>query len=675
MIKMNNPCSGDQSLINKLTDIVLANISREDFYVEELAREAGMSRSSIHRKLKDVIDQNASQFIREIRLKKAMEMLQQGLGTASEIAYKVGFGSPAYFTKCFHEYYGHPPGEVKKGSPGEEDDAVKTDSNEHGIAKYDGREGDITQIGQQEAERKIAPERVKNRKISMIVVVVALVIVALASAVMLSDLFSRTSKKQSIVVLPFKNFSNDPGNQYFADGVMEDILNNLYHISNLRVISRTTSERFRDTNLTSKEIAQKLKIRNVLEGSMRREGNMVRISVQLIDASRDQHLWSENYDRETTHMLGVQGEIAMKIAERLKAVLTDSELRKLKEIPTKSPEAYDYYLRARFLLHKANSNQRFDISREGLIASLQYYENAIAADTNFVEAYAGLANAWFNLSAWGWYQPYSEGISNARYFSAKALEKDPDCAEAHAVRGVFLTYPDCNFEESIKELQTSIRLNPNFSTSRQWYAQILMITGPIEEARVQIDRAVELEPYFWVVLNLNSWIYYFEEKYDKGLEACLAARDLNPADPDNSWLFVLHSIKLGEGEKAAKELHDRFNRNPGTLKYADEVTEAYNKSGSEGIFKWLIDVNLNNPIPAEGLNGSPFYLSWWYAILGDREQSIYWLEKTIEGKNNPRHYFNLITTNPDFDILRSDPRFTAVLEKSGLSAYNKRSAR
>lgn len=191
MVKMNTPCSGDQSLINKLTDIVLANISREDFDVEELAREAGMSRSSIHRKLKEVINQNASQFIREIRLKKSMEMLQQGLGTASVIAYKVGFGSPAYFTKCFHEYYGYPPGEVKKESSGEEDDPVKTDSKEHfagknekdhdteknegkehDTAKNGDKEVDVSHIGQQGIEKKTASGRAKNRKIFMVAMLV-----------------------------------------------------------------------------------------------------------------------------------------------------------------------------------------------------------------------------------------------------------------------------------------------------------------------------------------------------------------------------------------------------------------------------------------------------------------------------------------------------------------------
>ncbi len=653
--------SADQLFITRLTQIVLANISREDFDVEELAREVHLSRSSIHRRLKRLTNQNASQFIREIRLKKAMEMLVNGLGTASEIAYRVGFGSPAYFTRCFHEYYGYPPGEVKNRISVENDisrDALEPDTEIPVMLNVD-KPGAIS--GRQRIRRSLLLTGL------LIIPIIAIIMTWLSS-----DGFPRTSKGQSIVVLPFKNLSSDPDNQYIADGIMEDILNNLVHISNLRVISRTTSEHFRDTELTSKDIAQQVNARNILEGSMRRDGDRIMVSVQLIDASRDQHLWSQNYDRNISDMIGVQGEIAMQIADRLNTMISESEVHQLQDSPTKSPEAYDNYLRARFLLQRANGDQRFDISSEGLMASLQYYEKAIAADTNFAEAYAGLANAWFNLSAWGWYKPYFEGIHRAEYYCDRALERDPDCAEAHAVRGVYLAYPYRQFDESLKELQTSIQLDPNFSTARQWYAQMLMITGPIEEARIQVDRAVELEPYFWVVQNLNSWICYFEEKYIEGLEACTLARELNPNSPDNVWLFILHYARLGEAEKAACELENIFRRSPATSHYADEVEEACRNSGVPGIFRWLIDVNMSKPLPLEGLDGNLFYISWWYAILGDREKSIYWLEKTLEQKYIPMHYFNLITTNPDFDILRDDPRFTTILEETGLAAYNKR---
>lgn len=649
---MTDPSVKDKSFLRKLSEIVEANMSREDFDVEELAREAHMSRSAIHRRLRYLGKRNASYFIREIRLQKAQEMLRDSSMTASEVAFRVGFGSPAYFSKCFHEYYGYTPGEERKR-------IVEHETDKPGILP-----------GESESQQPAAADPGLKRK--RILALSALIVAVAALILVIAISPQRKSKDMSIVVLPFKNLSADPDNQYFADGIMEDILNSLYQVSDLRVISRTTSEHFRDTDLTSGEISRQLNARNVLEGSVRRQDDKVRVTVQLIDGKKEQHLWSKNYDRELTDMLGLQNEIARQVARRLNAIISESDASQVEELPTENPEAYDYYIRARFLLHKANDIQRFDISREGLMASLKYYEMAIAKDSTFAEAYAGLANAWYNLSAWGWFKPYYDGIARARENFTRALELDPDCAEAHALRGVWLAYPEGKFEESKTELGRALELNPNYPTTYQWYAQLLMITGPIEDARKHVDRAVELEPYFWVVHNLSAWIYYFEEEYEKGIDACLIACDLNPDFIDNSWLFALHYVKLGEGEKAAMALHDLFKRYPPVSHLGDEVIDAYRKSGIDGIFTWLIDININRPIPVDGLTGHPFFVAWWNAILGNREESIRWFEKTIETSFIPKHYFNLIATNPDFDILRSDPRFLAVIEKAGLTPYNTR---
>lgn len=654
---MTDLSSKDQLFLRRLREIVEANLTREDFDIEELAREAKMSRSSIHRRLRSLGKHNASQFIREIRLRKARELLREGSVTASEAAYMVGFGSPAYFSKCYHDFYGYPPGEER---------FIITDKK---TVRQDTEHGDT------ESQLTAVGHPVPKRKFILAITALAIAL-AIASVLLLFAVTPlRASRDNSIVVLPFKNISEDPDNQYFADGIMEDILNNLCHISNLRVISRTTSEHFRDTEMTSGEISRQLNARNVLEGSVRRQDDRVRVTVQLIDGRREHHLWSENYDRELTDMLGLQGEIARQVAGKLKTIITESEVNRIGELHTENPEAWDYYLRARFLLHQANDIQRYDISREGLLASLKYYEMAIAADSSFAEAYAGLANAWYNLSGWGWYRPYSEGIAMSVRNFTRALELDPGCAEAHAIRGIWLGYPEGKFEESKTVLRKSLELDPNFSTAHQWYAQILMITGPIDQARKHVDRAVELEPYFWVVHNLSAWIYYFEEEYEKGIDACITARDLNPDFVDNNWLFVLHYVRLGEGEKAATALHDLFKRHPAISHLGDEVMEAYCESGIDGIFRWLIEVNINRPIPLDGLTGHPFFVAWWYAILGDREQSVIWFERTLLEERIPRHYFNLIATNPDFDILRDDPRFLAVIERAGLTLYNTRSPR
>jgi TolB-like protein/AraC-like DNA-binding protein len=625
------------------------NLSNENFSVEDLAKSVGLSRSMLHRKLIKLTGKSAGNLITQKRLLRAKELLENDVATSSEIAYKVGFNSPSYFTRVFKNYFKVSPGDIRKGVviiPPHTSDDYLHDS------------------------RNFTRKRIRNFSLILII----LFILALTGGGMYYLLEKNVPGEKSIVILPFDNLSSDSENQYFADGIIEDILNNLFLISDLRVISRTTSKRFTGTNLTAKEIAREVNTRNVLEGSIRRYGNKVRISVQLIDARRDQHLWSANFDRDLNDIMGIQGDIALQVAQKLNAVISDKEKHLIGKIPTQNSEAYDNYLKGRFLLHKANSEQRSDFDKEGVMACLQYFEKAKAADTNFAEAYAGLANARFNLSAWGWL-PANEGAFKAKDLFTKALEINPDCAEAHAVKGAYHVWVELRFEEGRKEFERSVQLNPNFATTHQWYAQLLMITGPIEEARIHMDRAVELEPYFWVVQNLNAWIYYFEGKFDKGIDACLIARDLKPGFLENNWLFFLNYAKLGEGEKAMKELQTIAGSSRSKNQYDDEIRDAYNKSGIKGLFSWLIEINIQKPVPIEGMDGYPFFISWWNAILGNKEESINWLMRNTKTNRNSSTYLILIATNPDFDLLRDDPRFQTIIEKIGLAHYNIRKAR
>ncbi len=654
--------SSDQAFIEKLTDIVLDHLHNERFGVRELVLEAGLSRSVLHRRLHAIKNQNVSQFIREIRLKRALELLKEDHLSASEIAYQVGFGSPAYFSKCFHDYFGCTPLEAKgKEFP----DLWPTPAAAESLPAH----AEITENAFQR----------KRKKLVVFSILAAVLFLTGWVSVRYLQGFKPfgflVEEQASIVVLPFKNFSGDPDNQYFADGIMEDILNDLNRISNLRVISRTTAEYYRNASLSAGDIAREVKVRNVLEGSVRRQGDQVRVSVQLIDARRDQHLWSENYDRELRDVLGVQSEIALAVANKLKAVISEEEKIQIEKISTQNPLAYDFYLRGRFLLHKATSEQRFDINREGLMTSLQYFSRAIEADPNFTEAYAAMANAWFNLSAWGWYHPYFEGIQNAREYTEKALALDPDCSEAHTIKGVSLIWPERKFEAGRRELLNALRLNPRFTLALQGYTQLLMITGPMEEAREYMDRLLETEPYFWVTQTLNAWVYYFEEKYENALEACLAARDLKPDYNDNQWLLFLAFAKLGEGEKAYKQLQEIVHRFPDAGQYENEIELAYHTSGIPGLFDWLIVVNKTRPLPGQGLSGHPYFIGWWYALLGNGEETIYWFQKNMEQQNRVGHYFNLIATNPDFDFIRNDPRFIALIDENGLTPYHYRASR
>lgn len=653
---MNLAQTNDSDFIKRLTEIVEANLGDEKFGVEGLVHLTGLGYRALRKRLKNLTGQTISQFISEIRLQKAMEMLQQSALTSSEVTYLTGFGSPAYFTQRFHKRFGYPPGEVKR--------------------KHQFQPESLPLPAVSPATAK------KQSKLRIVVWIGAvLLLVPLAWYLYLhifngSRLLVKTKEyNRSIVILPFKNYSANTDNQYLADGIMEDILINLNRVSTLRVLSRTTSEHFRSKELTTRKIAGEVNARYMLEGSIRYFGNHSRISVQLIDARHDAHLWSANFDRDTSDILKIQGSVASQVADKLNASIPDREAGKLKKKPTGNSEAYDYYLRGRFLLNKANDEQRVDINREGLVSSIHYFDQAVAADSGFVEAWSGLANAWFNIVAWGWYQPSQEAVRKAKEATRKALEINPDCAEAHAIKAAILIWPERRFEEGRKELLTALQLNPDDSYSHQLMAQLLMITGPIDEARIHMDKVMQTEPYYWVVNNLNAYIYYFEGKHREAIEACQAARYLKPDYVFNDWLFFLNYAKLGKKEEAAKELQNILGKNAAAKQYAGEITEAIHQSGIPGLFKWVIDLNLKRPAPLPGLSGQPFFIAWWYAILGDREQSLYQLEKSIKSPGRMYTYLYVMATNPDFDFLRTDPRFLKIIDEIGLTPYNKRKAK
>jgi len=302
--------------ISRLTEIVEANLHNDQFGVDELVREMGMSRTSIHRHLKNITHQSISQFIRKVRLEKAMQMLLDTDEPSSEIAYQVGFGSPAYFTHCFHEHYGFSPVEARKR-------ALSLTEPESGQ--------DLLSVDK--PEKRIARKR-------------KAVYFALAGTIILALLFlsvyivfygfpqmqaGSAPSVKSIVVLPFKNYTDDSFYQYFADGIAEDVLNNLYHIKALRVVSRTSVEQFRERNLPVGDIARMMKVEYVLEGSIRSHENKIRITIQLIDAINDNHLWSANFDRELTNMLDIQDDVAFQVARNLDAVLSQNEIRKIEK--------------------------------------------------------------------------------------------------------------------------------------------------------------------------------------------------------------------------------------------------------------------------------------------------------------------------------------------------------
>src|ERR1700757_1344481 len=294
---------------------------------------------------------------------------------------------------------------------------------------------------------------------------------------------------KSIAVLPFDNLSRDPDNAYFAEGVQDEILTRLAKVADLKVIARTSTQHFKSAPDDLQQIAKQLGVTNILEGSVQKAADQVRVNVQLINAMTHAHLWAETYDRKLTDIFAVESEIAKTIAETLQARLTGSEKSSIAKTPTVNPEAYELYLRGKFFAEKRTGAD--------LRKSIDYYDQAIAKDPGYPLAYVGVADSNLLLSAYGTHSP-KEAILPARVALKKALELDDSLAQAHASSGLLATL-ELDLNRAITELERAIQLNPNYATAHHWIALPLMFVGQFDRGIAEGKRAIELDPLSLII--------------------------------------------------------------------------------------------------------------------------------------------------------------------------------
>jgi TolB-like protein/tetratricopeptide (TPR) repeat protein len=476
-----------------------------------------------------------------------------------------------------------------------------------------------------------------------------------------------SKQDKSIAVLPFKNLSNDPEQEYFSDGVVDAILNYLFKIRDLKVTSSTSTKRYKNTNLSMKEIGRELGVSSILEGSVQKIGNNVRITAQLIDAGNDEHLWSEIYTREFSDIFSIQSEVAQNIASELKATLTAVEKAQMRKVATVNTEAFDLYMQGRFFMHK--------LTRDGIIKSIEYYEKAVSEDPEYALAFAGLAEA-YNLLIWG-NNPWStitaseitpeEAYFKSREYAIRALELDKNLAEAHTVLGALLSQRDWNWEQARKEFRLAIDLNPNFVNARIYYAMMLDDLRENHEARKQIDIALKLDPFFSLIHESSGLFYFNEGKYRESVEALNKAQELNPQNY-NHWYYLINYLKMGEDLKAVEALGEIFLLSSDTVisKSAAYVKDIYEKSGIIGLLNFQLElVEEREPDNVWGLTTA-------YARVGKKEEALDWLEKLFENSSGDLFYKGFlprINNSAEFDNVRSEPRFQALMGKMGLSDY------
>jgi TolB-like protein/AraC-like DNA-binding protein len=615
---VNQPSMSDQ-FREKVFKCIEDNLDNEHFSVEDLAMAAGISRSMLHRRLIRLTGKSASDLIMERRLIRAKELLENNVATAAEIAYRVGFNSPSYFNKVFKDYYQLSPGEVRKG----------TASAEH-----------PTPIAQT-SELHGSPDN-SLKRLSLIVLIILLV-TAVTGAGIYYLLRKGKPIDKSIAILPFDNLSANDENQYFADGIVEDLLNRLSKIDGLKVISRTSSEIFRNKgNNTIPQIAGILGVSYILEGTVQRESSNVRINIQLIDAKNDNHILSKQYDRKLSEIFKLQSEIAEQIALELSLVLTDQQEYALKQDQTTNLKAFEYKQLGRYHLNRR--------TREDTRVSVKYFRLAIREDPDYALAYAELADAYW-VMPWYGYIDLKAGRDSAYYLSKQALKLDKNLGEAHNVLGGVYNEYDWDQRASEKEFLKAIECKPNHAPTYQYYSEFLCTMGKLPEAREILNKAILLDPYSYVIRYASSILYFKQGNLEQALaENQISSELVN----EHSWAaYVAFRIyrKLND-EQSAMESFKKMVRITDHWTPAN-VDSVYSISGMNGLIRWRLK---------EGTFPRKNNRALYHAMLGEYKEALDILESSVdEGLLEP-----FVTTEPEFEPIRSNPRFIAIRKKMGL---------
>jgi TolB-like protein/DNA-binding winged helix-turn-helix (wHTH) protein/Tfp pilus assembly protein PilF len=455
----------------------------------------------------------------------------------------------------------------------------------------------------------------------------------------------------SIAVLPLKNLSGNPADQYFADGMTDELITNLAKISALRVSSYTSVSQYKTSSKPLPQIAQELQVDGIVEGSVLRSGDQVRITAQLIYAPRDQHLWAEEYQRYLRDVLYLQREVARDIAEQVRVTLTPNERTRLATAGAVDPVAYESYLRGRSFW-----NQRSEAS---LLKAIDQFNKAIEVDPGYAPAYSGLADCYTTLGYLSYLDPL-DAFPRARDAAGKALELDPSLAEAHASLAYYNLYHAWNWTEAENEFKKAIELNPNYATAHDWYSYYLMAMGRFDEAWKEVNRAHELDPLSVTIATDIGFNHYYRRSYDEAINQLRATLVISPKFPlAHLWLGRAYQQK-----KMYSEAIDEFNKTdaalPGWVVTIAGMGHAYGEWGHQTEAKQVL-VRLNQMAREKYV--TPYGVALVYAGLGDKDQAFAWLNKAVAGRS---HWLVWLNRDPRFDRLRSDPRFDDLKKRVGL---------
>ena len=456
---------------------------------------------------------------------------------------------------------------------------------------------------------------------------------------------------RSLAVLPLESLSSDASQDYFADGMTDELISDLGQISALRVISRTSVMAYKRARKPLPQIARELDVDAVVEGTVLRSGDQVRITAQLIEASSDKHLWSHSYEGQLRDTLALQNQVAQAIADQIRINLNSQERAALKNVRVANPQAYESYLKGRYFWNKRTA--------DGLKVALAYFNQAIDEDQKYAPSYSGLADTYALLGDWQYaVMTPKEALPKAKAAAIKALELDPALGEAHNSLAFCLDGFDWDFLSAGKEFRRAIELNPGYATAHHWYAWHLSLSGQYAEAIAEMRKAENMDPLSLIIKTDLAELLLLSHSYDESIRQSRKTIEMDPN-------FPLAHNQLGQAylqkrmlDDAISELQKAVQLSAGSPTCLANLARAYAASGkkSEAV-KLLSDLKKRS---------DPGYshaseIAVIYAALGDKNQAMAWLEKGYEERFNPG-----VLLRPGFDPLRSDPSFQELMHRIGL---------
>jgi serine/threonine-protein kinase len=454
---------------------------------------------------------------------------------------------------------------------------------------------------------------------------------------------------RSLAVLPLANLSGDPAQEYFADGMTEELITQLAPIPTLKVISRTSVMRFKGSQQPLSEIARALGVDGIIEGSVQRDGDRVRVTAQLIEAASDRHLWAKSYDRDFREVLTLQSEVAREIARGIQMRLSPQETARLASAPPMNPQAYELYLKGRFEWNK--------LTPEGLERGLRFYQEALALDPGDARYSSGIADAYLVLSQVFGRIPPAEAMPKVKEYARRALAADPNSAEAHASIAAALLLGDWKVAEAEREVKQALALNSNYATAHLVASVIDVSQGRVNEAIAHDRKAIELDP-FSIFLHWNAiGTLRIAHRYDEALALGRKALEIDPAAP-SIHMAILRTLEQKKDYPAVLEVLDRhLPESEGGPAAAARLRRAYEQSGESGYWKTAYALARERGLSPER---DAVSYAFFHMQMGDRERALDHLERAYRAHSSDMIF---IDVEPCFEPLRSEPRFQALVER------------